>query len=79
MFLKVMTVKNALSVTIAILNIISVCNGCHDLTILCLNFSRSDAIHLLKNFVIDNCGWVYRKCIFAQKMIFCCYCFEITL
>ena len=56
----------------------SVCNGCHDLTMLCLNISdvaiitvkgndngciilnisKSEAIRLLKNYVLDDCGYI---------------------
>ena len=56
----------------------SVCNGCHDLTILCFNlsditiitvknvdyccifydFSKSKAIHLFKNSVLDDRGYI---------------------
>ena len=56
----------------------SVSNGCHDLTILCLNIrniaivtvknldyqciihniSKSEAINLLENSVLENCGYI---------------------
>ena len=56
----------------------SACNGCHDLTTLCLNLSdiaiitvrnvdcrciihnisKSEAIHLLQNSVLDDCGYI---------------------
>ena len=56
----------------------SVCNGCHDLTMLCLNISnitivnvkdidyrcifhdvsKSEVIHLLKTFVLDDRGYI---------------------
>ena len=56
----------------------SVCNGCHDLKMLCLNISdftintvknvdyrciiynisKSEAVHLLKRFVLENCGYI---------------------
>ena len=55
-----------------------VCNGCHNLTMFCLNIndiaiitdkgvdyhcsihdiSKSEAIHLLKNSVLDDCGYI---------------------
>ena len=57
-----------------------VCNGCHDLTMFCLNFgdvsiistqnvdycsiihdiSKSDAIHLLENSLLDDRGYIYK-------------------
>ena len=60
----------------------SVCTGCHDLTILCLNISdiaiitvknvnfcyiiyninKTEAINLLKNSVLDDRGYIYKKC-----------------
>ena len=56
----------------------SACNGCHDLTMLCLNISdiaiitvkgvdyrciihdisKSEPIHLLQNFVLDDRGYI---------------------
>ena len=56
----------------------SVCNGCHDLSMLCLNIrdiviitvknvdyrcimyniTNSDAINLLENSVLDDCGYI---------------------
>ena len=45
----------------------SVCNGCHDLKMLCLNLSnnaitsdisKSEAIHMLQNFVLDDRGHI---------------------
>ena len=56
----------------------SICNGCHDLKMLCLNISdiaiitvkradyrwnihdisKSEAIHLLKNYVLKDCGYI---------------------
>ena len=74
---KVITVKIVSSATIHGFKFpSSVCNGCNDLTILCLNISNivintfkdvdycciihdisiSEAIHLLENSVLDDCG-----------------------
>ena len=56
-----------------------ICNGCHDLTMLCLNISdtaiiivkgvdccciihdisRFEAIYLLENSVLNDCGYIY--------------------
>ena len=83
---KVIKVKNTLFATIAFLNQGFkfqgyVCNGCHDLTMLCLNISnitnitvknvdyryiihnisKSQAINLLKNYVLEDRGYKYKK------------------
>ena len=59
---------------------VNVCNGCNDLTMLCLScsdiaiitvkgvdycciihdISKSEAIHLLQNSVLDDCGYKYK-------------------
>ena len=75
----------------------SVCNGCHNLTILCANIrniaiigvknvnyccivhniTKSDAINLLKNCVLKNCGYI-EKCK-SKKSILKIECTTIIL
>ena len=104
---KVIKVKNTLFVTIGFLNQgfkfqDYVCNGCHDLTMLCLNISnitnitvknvdyryiihnsKSQAINLLKNYVLEDRGYKYKNTVLNFSLLkaffffFNFFCFAI--
>ena len=90
---KVIKVKNTLFVTIGFLNQgfkfqDYVRNGCHDLTMLCLNISnitnitvknvdyryiihnsKSQAINLLKNYVLEDRGYKYKNTVLNFSLL----------
>ena len=77
----------------------SVCNGCHDLTMLSVNIrdiaiipvknvnycciihsiSKSEVINLLKNSVLEDRGYIYKKIlpyisVYARQFFVYCFC-----
>ena len=91
--LKIIAVNTPWFVTIGFFNCglkceYSLCNGCHDWTVLCLSIgdiafisvknvdyywiihaiSKSEAINLLKNYVLGNLGYIW-KCISKKSIL----------